>query len=344
MIDDDNYKEFTKILLRAGMDPNDYDQNLKICLIHRQVLGSKFSKLTWMNRCYYPTHSSDRFFEPSEILKVSHDEAFMALKTGNTNLPLDLPICPECHRVACAGFGSPGSSGGIYSPLEGGDGDSEHGADMESLDSSTSTQGEESIFDQMMDAFNHYLEVCGLDKFEKRYRLKSVVLEDLHGTTRKGKILKGVGLGVCAVLNTFTQLEHDRIQIYRHLKRSGIIEEYLGVATQMVSELREILLAYNQANNYPIRIQILSVVANNYTFAQLNTFNLEPQPLEEDEEVQMTLKSDLKWCPPLTRWTFNNAKDHYIKHGYGLVPVIRAKRVMWKFDKKTIQTIIDFVM
>ena len=81
-----------------------------------------------------------------------------------------------------------------------------------------------------------------------------------------------------------------------------------------------------------------------YSFPQLNSFNATPEVMEEDEDVQLNLKTSVTWCPPLTRWTFNNAKQHYIKFGYGLVPVIRAKRFKWKFDKKTVKQIIDFVM
>ena len=249
-LDNDNHKEYTKILLRACIDPSSYDQDLKICLSHRSILGTKFGRIVWTNKCLYPTHKRTNL--PSNIGKVSHDEAFMALKNGNNHLPMDLPICSECHRLACAPFGSPSSGLADHRDV-GAAGDFENEDLMDDTASSSSSHEEAPMFNQMMAAFNDYMEVCGQEKFETRFRLKTIEMEDLHGTTRKGKILKGAAQGVCAILKTFTQVEQDRIVIYKHLKKSGFIEEFLGATTQMASELHEIVLAYNKAETFPVR-------------------------------------------------------------------------------------------
>ena len=78
---------------------------------------------------------------------------------------------------------------------------------------------------------------------------------------------------IVSVLGTFTEIENDRYEIYRYLQKTGYIEKCLGIGNVMALELREVILAYNNSDTFPTRIQILSAVVNCYSFFELNSFN-----------------------------------------------------------------------
>ena len=177
-------------------------------------------------------------------------------------------------------------------------------------------------------------------------RFQDVSFEGSKGKddSRRGKVLKGVARGIYAILLSVTETESDRIAIWNHLKESGLVEKLLGVGPQMSADLREIVRAYNSAPNYPVRIQILSAIVKNYTYAQLNKFNKEPETIEEDEETTVDIETKgLHLSPPLSRHIYNAANDHFDFYKHGLERIVRKPIAHWRFDLETVNGIIRFV-
>ena len=60
-----------------------------------------------------------------------------------------------------------------------------------------------------------------------------------------------------------------------------------------------------------MRIQIFSVIVKNYTFAQLNKFNKQPEAIEEDEESEVEITTnDTFFNFKFSRYIYNKAHDH----------------------------------
>ena len=162
--------------------------------------------------------------------------------------------------------------------------------------------------------------------------------------SRKGKVFKGLARAIYAMLLSVTETESDRIAIWNCLKKSGLVEKLCGVEPQMLADLREIERACNSAPNSDVRVQILSVIVKNYTYAELNKFNKKPFEIEEDEEPEVDIDTKgLKFTFDLTRYIYNKANDHFDTHKHGLERIVRDPIVHWVFHQENVDGIISFV-
>ena len=345
---DGQFEEYKVILLRSGMNPDDFDDSLEICSTHRQLLCREFAAKINSSFCCYENHVGTRRDTATET--ISWDDSIASLRHNNLNIPLSMPICSPCLKNVKERLLEETIDSQTLSDTEVMETQSSEGYVPPSNPSEPNSQPipDENEHKRKMTTFNDFLKACEEEEFPGREHFKNVGFKDSEDPSRRRKVLKGAARGIIAILKTATEVEEDRIHIWNHLKESGLVEELLGSEPQLSSNLADIILSYNNAANSDVRVQFLSAIVKSYKFCQLNRFNEVSEELEEEEEEEeeedIELESDgLFWNPKLTRHMYNRAHDHYDKYKHGLEEVIREPRVYWKFDKEVVNAIITFV-
>ena len=78
-VDTIDHEEYKVLLLRAGMDPNNFDSGLEICTAHRALLGKNFNAFVHINQCLYNGHLDSRTKRGPKNLQygtqISYNEA-----------------------------------------------------------------------------------------------------------------------------------------------------------------------------------------------------------------------------------------------------------------------------
>ena len=54
-----DYEEHKVLLLRAGIQPENFDQQLEICIKHRDILGKSFNGYMWVENCRHRGHGDN---------------------------------------------------------------------------------------------------------------------------------------------------------------------------------------------------------------------------------------------------------------------------------------------
>ena len=87
------------MLLRAGIDPKFFDQQLEICDAHRNILGQSFNRYLHSEYCRHKGHLDIKTTKQSDktMTQITYTEALASLQCPNLELPLGLPICHNCH-------------------------------------------------------------------------------------------------------------------------------------------------------------------------------------------------------------------------------------------------------
>ena len=69
-------------MLRAGMDPDEIQEGLKICHSHRKNLGQYFYRKIHGQACHYPHHAGEitRFSEGTRMYKIDYQRSLKALR------------------------------------------------------------------------------------------------------------------------------------------------------------------------------------------------------------------------------------------------------------------------
>ena len=93
-----DYEEHKVLLLRAGIQPENFDQQLEICIKHRDILGKSFNGYMWVENCRHRGHGDNTTKKlDRKDTQISYSEALAALGCQNLKLPLDMPICKKCY-------------------------------------------------------------------------------------------------------------------------------------------------------------------------------------------------------------------------------------------------------
>ena len=102
MVDTSEHEEYKVLLLRAGMDPNNFDSGLEICTAHRALLGKNFNRYVHIDRCLYNGHLDSRTKRGPKNLQygtqISYDEALASHKKDGLKLPMGMQICMLCYK------------------------------------------------------------------------------------------------------------------------------------------------------------------------------------------------------------------------------------------------------
>ena len=201
----------------------------------------------------------------------------------------------------------------------------------------------------LVDDLNTFMKARGAKKFPGRF--VRVHYETCTDPSRKQKVLKAAAAAVGEVIKTVSPHEDDWIALYSDLKGSSLVEDYLGFDPQMSKELQEIVIAWNRAPTYPVKIQIICFVCLCYKFYVLDRFNKKSKASDgetEDSEIDISKieTAGLHFDPPLTRHIYNEALEHAHNsetHG-GLERVVRQPAVKWAFSLKVVTTIQAYAM
>ena len=102
MVDTSEHEEYKVLLLRAGMDPNNFDSGLEICTAHRALLGKNFNAFVHIDQCLYNGHLDSRTKRGPKNLQygtqISYDEALASHKKDGLKLPMGMQICMLCYK------------------------------------------------------------------------------------------------------------------------------------------------------------------------------------------------------------------------------------------------------
>ena len=100
-----------------------------------------------------------------------------------------------------------------------------------------------------------------------------------------------------------------------------------------------------------MRIQILSLLANEYSYAEVSKFNppnykdtssvkreeREEEDLEvEDRTADQVVEEHLYFLYPVSRYIYRKARAHYHQHKHALAPMPKSKITRWHWDLETV--------
>ena len=92
-----DYEEHKVLLLRAGIQPENFDQQLEICIKHRDILGKSFNRYVKAENCRHGRHFDKENTKIDHRGKqITYPEALAALRE-DLKLPLNMPICKKCY-------------------------------------------------------------------------------------------------------------------------------------------------------------------------------------------------------------------------------------------------------
>ena len=125
-------------------------------------------------------------------------------------------------------------------------------------------------------------------------------------------------------------------------------------------------MAYNSTSNRKLRIQIISLLAHEYTYATISRHNPKKytdtssanneETEEEDQEARerarmrmdevenivktvmadLDVETDMKFNPPVSRYIFRKARAHYASHKHALAPIPRTKVSRWHWSLEVV--------
>lgn len=195
---------------------------------------------------------------------------------------------------------------------------------------------------QKMGALNHFLEAWGLQKFPGAKHFKNRRFEDCSDPGRQRMVLQGLARGVFALLQTASQTESDWSVMWNQLQKSGFVEKELGIEKAMSAEMREHVLLYNRAPNYPARTQILAILFPVFRYCEINRFNYKTEESINDEhesdiDISQIETEGLFWDPPVSPHLWKQSGIH--AQGGALERVVRQPVVKWKFDIECVQAV-----
>ena len=403
-LDNVEHKEHKVLLLRAGISPDNFDRQLKICINHRDILGRKFNRYLKWDNCRYRGHVDDKTKKLSEKTsrQITYPEALAALKCQDLQLPLGMPICNSCYKSVTALIGplpmntdtdSEISSLESSERLTGeswkstsekqqaeSDGDSmnliplsqtlneipvqtrpvtrahplsedqlmlepepvDQGQPIQQANAGATSVEQGKPHKQKMLALNHYLDAWGLQKFPGAKHFKNRQFQDCSDPGRQRMVLQGIARGVFALLQTASETESDWSVMWNQLQKSGFVEKELGIEKQMSAEMREHVLLYNRAPNYPVRTQILAILFPVFRYCEINRFNYKPEESINDEhesdiDISQLETEGLFFDPPVSPHLWKQSGIH--GQGGALEQVVRQPVVKWFFEIECVQAV-----
>lgn len=102
IVDDIEHEEYKVLLLRASMDPDNFDSGLEICIAHRNLLGKNFNRFVPQDMCLHNGHLDSQYKRGSKDLhygtKINYHEALASHKKDGLKLPMGMQICIPCYK------------------------------------------------------------------------------------------------------------------------------------------------------------------------------------------------------------------------------------------------------
>lgn len=252
-------EEFKAILLRACMNPQNFDENLEICTTHLRILGKEFNRHINSEFCYFKNHVGPADKRASK--RISFEQSMKSLDHIGLELPYGMPICVSCekevsqilenevmesessddvsdvHAISAdldATFISNSSELQIHEK-------NRKLGDLDETFSSTSTYDkkieDENSQKKQIIAFNNFLKACEEQRFEGRQHLKAVTF-DAADRSRQLKVMKAAARGISAILKTVSENFDDQLIIWGKLKHSQLVEKMIGAGPQMSADLQ----------------------------------------------------------------------------------------------------------
>ena len=162
-----------------------------------------------------------------------------------------------------------------------------------------------------------------------------------------------------AVLHTTVADPYKDGEMWRLLLDTASVDGVLNSAPPMDKIIHEMILAWNHADTWQKRIQILSMYSTRLSFSQLKGYNhpsVSPNQtgeraavLDQDADgdgapiVDPAAGKSIYFNPALTYHTHRQSRMHYHNNNAGGAPLVRCKSYIWKIPLETIDAIIDFI-
>ena len=172
------------------------------------------------------------------------------------------------------------------------------------------------------------------------------------------EVLRNAGASIASVIHTLSSKLDDDANLWRAIKESRIVEKFLASTPEPDSLVKEVIKAYNACDDRRLRIQILSILGNDFTYPMIARYNsknykdtssVSKQEREEEErqgdcnESKQNDTIGLTFNPPVSRYIFRKAKIHYRENKRAFAPVPKPIYTRWHWDLETVEAIVDFV-
>ena len=251
--------------------------------------------------------------------------------------------------------------------------------DIELGDSPTKSTGSSADTNSWMDFTFKWKEMkTSLKRLMVLNKIKNVNVDDtLHekfdtvSAQRQNEIMNGAGAAIASVLHTLYAFRNssgklDDGYLWKKIKESKFVDKFLETAAPPDYLLSEVIRAYNATTDRKLRIQILSLLANEYTYATLAQFNPknykdtssvkrserleeEGEKLEMESEVstesvpEIKVQDNLTFLYPVSRYIYRKARDHYRRHKHALARIPDTKITRWHWSLELVRSIVEFV-
>ncbi len=357
--------EWEVILSRSGLfseKPTRYE----ICEYHRTLLGDRF-QTHFKKSCAWPTHVGKKGASSANFRKLTLEQSQLIKDGHGIFLPFGASLCPLCVKKVIdlaeeARNRAPEPMDSEDFSLTPSAPPTELGSQSPyCLPSSLSITGSalsQGGLDKRV-ALNNLLEASG--EGQRCDYVLSTPYEDLR-RSRKHTVDNTVVAGISAVLHAVTNIPEDEGNIWRKIKNSALVERHLLAPTYQDGLLEDVIDAWNHANSWAERRQILSLVAGRHSFRFLAKFNPKKPGTDDmfDESIDLDVSSDdegdedlmdnasiaspnVLFSPPLNYRFYRKAKIHNYNHGHALAPVVRSKKVARRLKRGMIEVIFDYV-
>ena len=354
------------IQLRSGKKA---ESGLHICEKHQKFFGKDF-EFHFKKSCFFPGHTG--MAKPTKKITVELSEYYLYEK--DMVLPCSSKVCSSCLMKMIksreeSGYAFKGSqeyllavvgsqpSNPASTPNEGGKLNLTGATTDSSQDSTRGGQSKEETTKMILRRLGQELiKVDDPNFYNKTKAMWGIAhknINDYHKAS-KNYLLQEAAAGIKAILTGLTDIPDDRINIWMNLVKSGRMEKELAGARNLIQNemLQSIIKSYNAAKkDQNLRIQVLSLAASNFTFHQLDQFNVSKDKQEskdgdpEDEGSKDEEPEDgiVRFNPPLTRGFYRKALDHYDAFGTALMPRKKEKQSRWHFSQELMTLFVDFI-
>ena len=247
-VNNEESEEYKIILLRAGLNPNDFDPKTEICAAHRRLLTVDFSFHLRSNYCRHLDHPKLTYGSTRVdcvYKQITYSESLYSHQYHQgLSIPMGMPICKTCYKKVTdildsepmdsqesegQAIAGPDSEGSKFSNSQGSS--TESSGDSESLGlfkSKPEPNPERIKARNRIKLLNSLLDDCELTDFPGAKRFVKVHFDECSDPKRQRQVLQGIARGFVAVLKTASELEEDWVPMWKDVNASSLVEKILG--------------------------------------------------------------------------------------------------------------------
>ena len=246
-VNNEEAQEYKIILLRAGLNPNDFDPQTEICAAHRRLLVADFSFHLQSNYCRHLDHSKLTYGSTRKdcvYKQITYSQSLSSHQFHGLTIPMGMPLCKTCYKKVTTILDSePMDSQESEGHTNAGP-DSEESKFSNSQESASGNSGDSESLGlfkpkpepnperikarNRIKLLNSLLDDCDLTDFPGAKHFVKVHFDECSDPKRQRQVLQGIARGFVAVLKTASELEDDWVPMWKDVNASSLVEKILG--------------------------------------------------------------------------------------------------------------------